>query len=155
LNFDGSTPLIVIFCVSQFSLSTSVSWLKTIVLSPPIVIVYSLFFVATTGEIFPCMSLSCSAITGGGGEICLYLIISFFLPSYPSLISSIMPNLFMSIVKFNGFSPFKPPALASFIFCYKVLLSSGCLGGDLRIFNFVYGAPILPARIPVFFVDLS
>ena len=117
--------------------------------------VCSLVLVATTGEIFPFMSLSCSAVTGGGGEICLCLIISFFLPSYPSLISSIMPKRFISIVKFNGFSPFLPPALASSIFCLSVFASSICLGGDLRIFNLFYGPPILPARIPVFFVDLS
>lgn len=65
-----------------------------------------------------------------------------------------MPKRFISIVKFNGFSPFLP-AFASSIFCLSVLPSSVCLGGDLRIFNLVYGPPILPARIPVFFWDLS
>lgn len=65
-----------------------------------------------------------------------------------------MPKRFISIVKFNGFSPFLP-AFASSIFCLSVLASSVCLGGDLRIFNLAYGPPILPARIPVFFWDLS
>lgn len=75
-------------------------------------------------------------MTGGGGEICLCLMMSFFLLSKPSLMSSMMPSRFMSMVKFNGFSPFLPPALASSIFCFSAFFSSSFyLGGDLRIFN--------------------